>query len=1217
VATILGLALKVTGDASGLAKSLDPVDKALASIGRQVETATKVFAPFTQASAAAAAAQQEFAARFAELSERLRAGAIGPEEYARAFAALKDEAKETAAIFGEAAKITERNRTEEDRRAETIARLDRALELGAINQREYNAEMIQATGVNEQIAAAERERAELSARAARVVEANLTASQRAQNTYNAELLEYQTLLRAGAISQADFNLAVERSAQSFAKATVEANKAGSAIDAAGKGGKLQFNELSGILSALPGPLGGVAGRISGLASAGEGLSRVFAGGLSAGISGVGASVAALVNPFTVGVAGVAAFGAAASAVASGLGQLSGTVEQLGFAARQAGVDFQTIQVLDEAATRAGVSVETLATGVQRFGARLSDAAKGSGETFTALQQLGFSLEEIQQGQRDPTEFAARVATALEQIPEPARQAQLQIDILGRGGESLVRAFSEIPGATVAIRQFGGAISDLDQNRLLELDGAFENVQRSVLGLGRELLTPFTGITQSISEGLAPTIAAFGRNIGAVLDIFSPLTSAVGAQINLFLQFGATVANLVGTILEPFAAVGRTIGQAFDGMSQAVTSVFASVNDTVLGFRSLFAFDGTAAKFGGTIASVASTVERLATIVTTAFGKLGEVIASTVTETVGNIGEMVGQFLEFTGLGDAIESIANLVAGIFGKIGEFFSGIAGGVGGFVSNLLDTAEGFLGIDNSAKEAADGVNQTTEAVQQLSAEQRKSLEEVQKAVEKSQGTLDTVIQKSAEFGQAGFDAALRFQDALADLQEQADSGELNAEQYSRGVALATAEYDRQIESIRRVQEETRKAAEESQRKAEADRSVADQLLEQVRIQEQFGGDAERARAAEAVLAVEREIAKVRESVAAARDNGDEQAVANGNTRIEQLQTIAKQQQAIADGSAQAAADEAKRLDDQRKRIDDLLAAGQEQTQIERDIIAVQEQQRLVQAELNDARLAQNTQDANAAVARLAQLDQLQAKLEEQQQAAEQGFGNGFAAAFEAVDRNIGQVIDKAAQFGNAGAEAAARLQQGIAAAQEQARDGILNAEAFDREVARQQEVFNKEIQNIEKADQLRKQKIDENAKLREQAEEQAVRNAEAAQQQQQQLVEQQRQQQQAIFQEQQRIAEERRQAEEAEFNRQQERLRQLNTLGSSTVNTADVRTAEGAALVLNLAGSAQDPALIEARLQTKALQSISQVAAQVAATYFSQFNLPVAIVGAARLG
>ena len=65
---------------------------------------------------------------------------------------------------------------------------------------------------------------------------------------------------------------------------------------------------------------------------------------------------------------------------------------------------------------------------------------------------------------------------------------------------------------------------------------------------------------------------------------------------------------------------------------------------------------------------------------------------------------------------------------------------------------------------------------------------------------------------------------------------------------------------------------------------------------------------------------------------------------------------------------------------------------------------------------------------------------------------------------------------------------------------------------------------------------------------------------------------------------------------------------------MQTADVRTQEGAALVLGLMANEQDPALIEQRLQTKALNAIAIATAKTAANYLGQ---TVAIVGSAQLG
>jgi hypothetical protein len=80
------------------------------------------------------------------------------------------------------------------------------------------------------------------------------------------------------------------------------------------------------------------------------------------------------------------------------------------------------------------------------------------------------------------------------------------------------------------------------------------------------------------------------------------------------------------------------------------------------------------------------------------------------------------------------------------------------------------------------------------------------------------------------------------------------------------------------------------------------------------------------------------------------------------------------------------------------------------------------------------------------------------------------------------------------------------------------------------------------------------------------------------------------------------------------QARRMEALTRPTNASVNVADIRTAEGQALVQDVAAQAQDPALIEARLQTRLLNSIAAGITGASANYFNQ---PVAIVGAARMG
>jgi hypothetical protein len=101
---------------------------------------------------------------------------------------------------------------------------------------------------------------------------------------------------------------------------------------------------------------------------------------------------------------------------------------------------------------------------------------------------------------------------------------------------------------------------------------------------------------------------------------------------------------------------------------------------------------------------------------------------------------------------------------------------------------------------------------------------------------------------------------------------------------------------------------------------------------------------------------------------------------------------------------------------------------------------------------------------------------------------------------------------------------------------------------------------------------------------------------------------QQQQQAQQAQQKYLEEQAKAIEAENQRQVARIRELNTLGSGVIQGNDIRTAEGAALFLNLAANQQDPALIEARLQTRRLTELRDTLVAISA----QFAGPVVQIG-----
>jgi len=152
--------------------------------------------------------------------------------------------------------------------------------------------------------------------------------------------------------------------------------------------------------------------------------------------------------------------------------------------------------------------------------------------------------------------------------------------------------------------------------------------------------------------------------------------------------------------------------------------------------------------------------------------------------------------------------------------------------------------------------------------------------------------------------------------------------------------------------------------------------------------------------------------------------------------------------------------------KRVDELLGKRNEISQAERDINAVALDIARTQSEIEAARARGATEEANRLAARLAQLDQLQQSLIDRSDEAAQGFAEGFDAAFQDIDGGINDLIDKAAEFGNEGAIAASQLTEGIEKAKEAVRDGILNEQAFQAEVDRQKKLFEDRVSGLQEA-------------------------------------------------------------------------------------------------------------------------------------------------------
>ena len=877
MATVIGLGVQFSANANGMTKGLSQVDRQLQNLGKQAAAAASLFDTFKGSTAAAGAAQQQVATDIAFLGSALKTGQISAQEYAAELQAVVGSAQTAAAAFAEGARITDQVATAEERRTAELERLGQLLAAGAISEETYARAAADASGANEEAAAAETDRAKALARAAQITQANLTPQQK----YDAQVQELGDHLAAGRISQDTYNSALNKAAGEWAKATIASEKFGDSVDGAGDGGTMKFNELSGVLSALPGPIGNAAGRLSGLSSAGEGLSKVFGGGagLSGGLANIGASVAELVNPFTIGLAAVAAFGAGATAVARGLLDLEDRVETLGNTADKLGVSFEFIQTLEEAGNRSGVSIESVSTAFGKLQKTLAGADEESKAATEALGRLGIAFTDLEN--LSPEEQIRLIGEQLQGIDDPAKRTAAAMQIFGKSGADLLPFFAQLGPAANDIERLGGALTAIDRGRIDDFGAGIDALGVASSRLGELLLLPFVGLGEGIAQGSAEFLGGINAIVGPIGDVLQPVLAGLGTAFEVVGVVIGGIGRVIGEIISPigdlaqaFGAVGESFGTAFVDVVRYLVDGAVAATQFAVSFAPLGAI-------ADNIGAIGETISRVANIIGEALSQVG-----------GYIGETLASWAEFFGLESAIESIGGLISSVFGGVSSTFEAISNAIGGTVGRLLTIAENYLGITAEL---------ATPVAQELDLSQP-SLAAAQFA--KDIGAAATA---AAEFGAAGFDAALAYQNSLEQIAQLQADGTLTADEAKKAAEQEKAAFEAKIETLDKEAQAQAAAAEAAQKAADekiaaAERAAAaaveaDRKLADAFITAQGLGGGDQVTAADTLLAITRQIEETEASIVEARAAGDSAAEQAATRRL----AVLDQAQAAAEETAQ----------------------------------------------------------------------------------------------------------------------------------------------------------------------------------------------------------------------------------------------------------------------------------------------------------------------------
>jgi hypothetical protein len=1185
MATILSLALKVNADASGVVKNLTPAERALENLAKQASKATSAFDVLAKDSQAAADAQAALNQKFADLAEQLKGG-LSAQQYADQFASLTAEVKNTADAYARGAEVTKKYASAEKQRQDAVAELERLLLLGAISEETYGRAVYEGSEAQAKAIATERERLEVLGQGQRLAEQFATAEERRAQ----QLADVDRLLKAGAISEETAARArAEFSGQNAAAIQAEKDLAAAAEESA-KRRTAAEKEASDFIDKVRGDIE----KASALEIAEAEKIRAQA------VAAAGRIIQANLTPQE-------RYDQQMQELNTHLQEGRLSQDQFNRAAARAEQDLNGVAkeatVADDRIDNLNKNVSLLAK--IEIGRLIVDGLQALGSVFTRVTSEVTSLVSSVNSSVDTlNDFSARTGIGVEALQGYSLAAKL---------------------AGVDTEQFLGAVQKLSVNIGKATPG--DALDKSLRGINLSLqelrgLSPedqFSAIGSAISElptasdRAAAAVELFGKQGAALAPLFREGITSLKELEAEGKKLGAIVSDVqVGNVADMNdafdkvrATVQGIVGQVIGNLAPAVTDV----TNQFLEFVKTFEGTGTQGTGGNAIANAITDVllqgaEYFAGIFdefVANFGSLGETFsfAADVFDVTSKIllaasegiraafnAIQIGIDVLLLGFGKIIEALGSYVSD---DLEQFGAGLAAAsqesadrnareMEAAAANAANTFNSiFTGGNGNAQQAGQG------AASQYLSGLRSEIENARRPEVQVELNLGDTEERLQQFlSTAGDEASVFLQQSIATVdtfQQMAEAGGLTADQIeimNGFMKNVNAELDKELAK-------RKDAADAATKQAEADQKRVDSLLGSSDAAQKIRDDLD---------AVAREQERVLQTLADPKTADAQLEEAAG--RLEQLDNLQSSLEEKLQASSQGFSEGFdKAFESTTNGLTSLIVKAEEFGPA--GAAAAEELRSGIERAQNQAAGGIITKEAyDLEVERQKQLFNDRLKQEEEAAKArlkqeEEVDKTLFAAAYGYNSERI-----KAAETYALLVDEMLVTEEAIAAARANGNQEELAAlsqrlQALDQAAAREDDIASGQAKAREEEEKRVKKLQEETQKQGEKARDEYLKQQE-------------------------KIFAEQRKAAEAEAKRQEERLRKLNTLGDQSIKVADIRNTESANLVLQLGANAQDPALIQARLQTKLLEKIALGIGQASSNYFNQ---PVAIVGYANVG
>lgn len=439
-------------------------------------------------------------------------------------------------------------------------------------------------------------------------------------------------------------------------------------------------------------------------------------------------------------------------------------------ARELGISYNELTALQLAAQLSGASTEDLAKAFTKAQVTITKAANGGKEAAASLAAIGLSARDFE-GLSSSEQFTL-LASAINNISDPAQRAAAAVAIFGKSGAQLLPVFRELgenlQTSQALLAQFNGGVSQEQVNSVNAIGDAFDKVTAAIKIVATQALASLAPQLTQASNEFITFLASL--DISAVAQTAAAGLEAIGGALQ--------VAYSIASVLSPVAgALAKFIGFIGDNSTGAAVGLAAAAG-------ALVAYQ---------VAAVASTIA-----------------------TVG-LGVAIRSLLASTGIGALVVGLG-LLAGAAIEWAASSETAAGRAGGATETVREqTAAATAEARRLAQENAAAIAGSFEAAQD---ESKKAADAAKRAADTARREADAAIQRVTVEQQFGGDSQryaaaqaveaiqadiLRTQQEIEDARKAGDRDAINAG------AARLAQLDQALKREQDIASGARKAAEQ----------------------------------------------------------------------------------------------------------------------------------------------------------------------------------------------------------------------------------------------------------------------------------------------------------------------------------------------------------------------------------------------------------------------